>query len=641
MIISLASFNLLTFNRCRLNQTPYYGLKPSLAHAGRTVKTPCVLRRKPSVAVQCIAVNFMSSSNFASVGRFGALLAAVVCTGCQPPFQRIDQRVESMVHESSQSLGPDAYPPTRTSPQSSNDRVTRRSAAASENPPTVNPAASELPYRAIEDATNVLARLNAYNVTPNDALKVDLPYALSVAAKSSREHQFAQEEYVLAALRLLIERHLWGPRFFNDTSATVIGRGNDGMYDTSLRLVNEFGVTQRLPYGGSISARALATAAEDLHQRVAAENVQDATLILQADIPLLRGAGISARESRIQAERDLIYAARDYEQFRRDFFFDIAQDFLNLIVLQRSVANAENELKGIELVAKREAALYESGRSPLFQKGLAEQSAVSALDTLNSRRESLRLAIDRFKVRLGISLDQAVVIVPSGYDLAPPQVDLESAVTQAMAFRLDLQTGRDQVDDALRFVEVANNNVLPDLNLTGSASMPTDPSKNRGGLGFSPGDSTLSAGVTFSMPLDRDIERMGVRQAQIRLERQRRSFDQLRDSATINVRSAVRDIDRARFTLEIQERSVLVGQQRVDSIEAAPDRATTRDATDASNALARARDRRDSAARDLQVAILRYLLETGQLRVDPDGHLQPLRDMPLKFTGGNPAPAAP
>jgi outer membrane protein TolC len=569
----------------------------------------------------------------------GALVFGLLAIGCQRGLQHIDKRVDAMVVDTSADLGPDAYPPRTTLPDE-NIRISRQSPAASEQPGTINPPAADLTYQAIDEADEVLARLNAYSSLPENALAIDLPFALAYAAKHAREYQFAEEEYVLAALRLLIERHLWGPRFFNDTSALVTSVGEDGTFDSALRLVNEFRVTQRLPYGGEVSARALAAATEDLHQRVAGEDVQNATVILEANLPLLRGAGLAARESRIQAERDLIYAARDFEEFRRDFFFDVAQDFLNLIVAQSAVENAQRQFAGLQLVADRERALYEAGRTPIFQKALAEQSAVAALDDLNERRESYTLSVDRFKVRLGIQVDQAVQIVRSGYDLPPPQVDMNTAVQQALMYRLDLQTQRDVVEDARRGVEVARNDVLPDLDLTGSAAIITDPDRRRGGLGFDPGYSDFAAGITFGLPLDREIERIGIRTSQIQLERSRRELERQRDNATVSVRSAVRDIDRARYTLEIQERSVATGEQRVASIEAAPDRATARDASEANNELARARDRRDAAARDLQVAILRYLLETGQLRVDHKGHLLPLPGMPEQIIVTDQAPPA-
>jgi outer membrane protein TolC len=202
-----------------------------------------------------------------------------------------------------------------------------------------------------------------------------------------------------------------------------------------------------------------------------------------------------------------------------------------------------------------------------------------------------------------------------------------------MMFRLVLQTQRDRVDDARRVLDNARNLLQPDLNLTGALSIPTDPDKRRAGVDFEPGFADFEVGLRLGLPIDRYAEEVRVRQSQIEVERAIRNFNQLRDDVAVVVRGDVRGIDRARFSLEIQERNIGIGEQRVASINAAPDRANARDASEAANDLAEARDARDSARRDLQVAVLRYLLNSGQLRVTPQGLIIPLSGMPE----GNPA----
>jgi outer membrane protein TolC len=167
------------------------------------------------------------------------------------------------------------------------------------------------------------------------------------------------------------------------------------------------------------------------------------------------------------------------------------------------VINAERQLERVQELEDRERALYESGRTPRFQAALAEQQTVSSLDNLNNRRESKRLAVDRFKVSQGMSIDQPVVIVPSDLELPVPQTNLDLAVGSALALRLDLQTQRDSVNDARRGVANARNELLPDLDLDGSVTIPTDDSRERAGLRFEPRDSQVRAGVTLSLPLDR------------------------------------------------------------------------------------------------------------------------------------------
>ncbi len=65
-------------------------------------------------------------------------------------------------------------------------------------------------------------------------------------------------------------------------------------------------------------------------------------------------------------------------------------------------------------------------------------------------------------------------------------------------------------------------------------------------------------------------------------------------------------------------------------LEAAPDRANSTDRNLAATALLGAQDNYLRARRDLQVAILRYLLDGGQLRVEIDGTIRPLRDMEIR-----------
>ncbi|RMD65060.1 MAG: hypothetical protein D6824_03195, partial [Planctomycetota bacterium] len=55
--------------------------------------------------------------------------------------------------------------------------------------------------------------------------------------------------------------------------------------------------------------------------------------------------------------------------------------------------------------------------------------------------------------------------------------------------------------------------------------------------------------------------------------------------------------------------------------------------TDAEENLLRAENDRDERERDLQIAILEYLLATGQLRVDREGQFQPLPGMAQRPAG--------
>ncbi len=568
---------------------------------------------------------------------------AAMAAGCASPMSRIDRSTTELLAETNRRLGQETQDPALgwpagETPPHYNGSITEK------QPPTTNPSSSELTYPPQVEADQVVRRLEYYAQTPPDALALDLRAALAYAVENSREQRFAEEDYLLVALRLLIERHRWGPRFFNDTSVEFLGAGNDGLYDSALLLVNDFRVTQRLPYGGAVSAQFLAQATEDLHLRVAGENVQSADLIFSAEVPLLRGAGLVAQEDIIQAERNVVYAARAFEHFRREFLVDITSEFLDLVIQVEAIRNGEANVQMLEGFERRERALVDSGREPPFQAALAEQATLFARDRLNNQREVYRLSLDRFRVRLGMPEEEMCRIVASSPGLPPPAVNLEEAVRAAMAYRLDLQNRRDLIDDARRGVNNARNALLADLNLAGSVTLPTNDSKDRAGLDFDLQDTSFRVAMVLGLPLDRTIERLDLRQAQIVLERVTRDYEQFRDSVAADVRAAVRNIDRALFSQRLQEENVRVAELRLNSINAAPDRADARDRSEAASDLLQAQDDLLGARRGVQVAILRYLLDSGQLRVAPDGTILPLQGMAFReepFDAGAPMPPPP
>lgn len=558
--------------------------------------------------------------------RGAAILTATAlfAGGCGGGMRGVDQRVDDLITQSGARTG-NEVPPDASSALGAQTTQEWQREAWEADPATVNPASPDLrlePRTAESDAEAVIARLEEFAATPENARTFDLPKALSYAVVHSREFKFAEEEYVLAALRLLIEQHRWGPRFFAEASAIASADGDRGTFDSALDLVAEFRATQRLPYGGEVSARALARATEDLHQRVSGEGTQSADIILAAEIPLLRGAGIVAQETLIQSERTLIYAAREFERFRREFLFAIASDYLDLTVALQRIGNARREVAAFEQLEAQQAALYEAGRSTPFDAAEAQNETLESIDRLNRSRESYRLALDRFKVRIGMPVDEALIISQDELDLPIPEASLDDAVRAAMDYRLDLQTERDRLADAHRSVAVAENDLLGDLDFTASVNIPTDDNRERAGVDFEPTDSRLSAGLRYSAPIDREIERLNLRQAQISLARAERRYDRFRDDVAVEVRGAARGIDAARFSLEIQEQNVVIAQRRVDSIDADPARADIRQRSTAIDALFRATDSRDADRRDLAVAILGYLLETGQLRVDAAGMIE-------------------
>lgn len=565
-----------------------------------------------------------------AMGAFGAIILTT-SIGCNPGFNTIDHRVNDLLLDTSEGMGQGAPSPQV---ESYAGITTSDEVMDDKNPPTWNPSADEFLYvpTAETDAQQVLSRLDNYQEEDEHAELLGLQSSLEWAFIHSREYQFAEEEYVLACLALLIEQHRWVPRFYDTITPAIDADSDDGFYDTAFNLVNEWKVEQKLPYGGEVSARWLASFSKDLHNRVGTEDdPSDLTseFILGASVPFLRGAGPVAQEALIQAERNVVYAARAFESFRRSFLVRITKEFLGLQVERRRLQHQQESIRLYELNSEREQALFEAGRVELSSAANAENNVLKAKSQLAQLWEQYRLNVDQFKRLIGYPIDKPARISEDAIALAVPTVDMDSAVQLTLANRLDLQTERDRLIDRQRAIRNAENALLPDLNLNLEAGIPSAGSTGWDGLDPDFRGVNYSAGLSFGLPLDREIERLAVRTAQINLERLQRAFILFRDTLVIDVRAAVRDIDANLFSLDLERRNVVIAQLAVDQIEADPDRVGLLETQNAIEQLQQAQDGRDSAFRDVQVSILRYLEQSGQLRVNTDGTLQLLPGMEL------------
>lgn len=579
------------------------------------------------------------------VGAGVCVAALVVLAGCGTGMADLDRKVNALIEERSTALAATRTPEVTPAPQSGAELKSLRSPTQNqEMPGTTNPPAQGLSFTTADPGRDVAARLDEYaaeatgervneapaggaNAGAVNAIELDLPAAFRTAQRSAREYLNAEEAYLIAAIRLLSERHLWTPRLFNDTTVQLAGNGFDGNYEHALSVINDLRVSQRLPFGGTVEAGWVAQATDQLRRRVTGGYTSSSDLVLRGNVPLLRGAGIVAREDLIQAERSLVYAAREFERFRRELLVEIANDYFDLVQTRSEVANQERQLASLRNLEASTKARVDAGRIPAFQQSIAATNVLSAVAALANLRERYILQLDQFKVRLGLAVDQPVRIAAIEFAVPEPDETPQHAASLALEYRLDLQNRRDGVDDARRGVEIARNNLLPDLNLAGQVSVPTDPTNVNTVTELSPGDLNYSVGATLGAPLDREQERLRVREATLRLQQSQRDYEQFRDNVVVNVRAALRAVDLARFQLRLAEQQVEINRRRVEEQRLKIDQVDPQTIVDSENDLLEAENRRDRAVTGLRSAVLEYLLETGTLRVAGDGTFEPLPGM--------------
>ncbi|MBC8107724.1 MAG: TolC family protein, partial [Anaerolineae bacterium] len=389
----------------------------------------------------------------------------------------------------------------------------------------------------------------------------ELFQSLAYAVQHSRDYQTRMEDLYLAALAVTFERHLFTPRPFASSLLTYTGGQQDVNYRSALNATNTIGVRQQLPYGGEIVATGLVRFVNALSDNT--EGAESASAALTASIPLLRGAGMVNLEPLIQTERSLIYEVRRFEEFRRSFAVDVSTRYLRLLSAQQSIANRRFNYATLADLTERTLALYGAGRINFLQVQRSLQQQLQVESSLIQAQQNYQNQLDDFKIALGMPVDEDIQIVPIELTVTGPDIERIDAAALALQYRLDLQTSRDQIEDAQRGVQVASNGLLPDVNLT-AAGILGDRNDISLRENFNARSLNYEAGVRVDWPLDRVDERNVYRRSLILLERATRAFTLTRDNVLADVRSDVRGIQSAQVTVEIQRRGIDLAQRRLD-----------------------------------------------------------------------------
>ena len=457
---------------------------------------------------------------------------------------------------------------------------------------------------------------------PASAVQLNLRRALELAARHSRDYQSAKETLYNAALSLRGAQHAWE---WNPTHnlAALLGIRQEPQSETTFSTDASLGFSKRLLSGGRIAG---SIALSTLRYFSGDHSVSMQTIAnLTVNQPLLRGAGaLVAREPLTQAERNLIYALRNYIRTREALLITIADLYYDVLNAGADLRVAEQSLASFQYSARRSEAMGEfGGKVTQIDIGQARQRVLTAESSLVTCQANLRSAQDRLKIALAIPLDTEIAVDAADLEamlakpLPAPQGTLEEAVETALRQRLDLANQQDQLADAERAIRIAEDDMRAEVNLSGSA---TARSQRRNRLSTPRfGDAEYSLGLEIDLPFDRTDELIALRRAQIAAQRQKRELDAAHDEIVRSLRSTWVNLEAYARRVEIQKLSVSLAEQRVENSRMLFEdgRIAIRDYLDAQDDLSTARNSLTQQLVAHRMSWLQLLYQLDELKVDP------------------------
>ena len=491
----------------------------------------------------------------------------------------------------------------------------------------------------------------------NRVLTIGLKDAVQIAARGSRDYQGRKESLFTAALGLDLENQKFRTTFTGMMNASVDSSESEGERETRYGEANKVGASRTFADGTQLSS----AIAVDLAGMLSGEKTSSWGLLADASIsiPLMRGSGrLVNMESLTQAQRDLVYTIREFEQYKRDFMVGIASAYLNVLLTKRMLVNEEENYKRVIISTRRSRRMADANRMSPSDFDQSRQSELSARNSWISAFESYDASLEAFKGQLGLPPDARIDLADQDleelqayvekfaktelgeYDAGeaaaplelerPKSVDeagalkdqVDRAIALAVENRLDFRSNIDRIEDAQRQVLIAEDALRAEVTLGGRASAGEGAKAGSDENGeFNLGEAVFGSTLSIDLPFERTAERNAYRGSLIQLEGAVRAYQAAEDALKESVRAAIRSLRETREQLKIQYLAVSLAERRVrnNDLLLQAGRAEMRDVLEAQAALLSAQNALFSAIRSYRVRELELQKELGLLEVTIDG----------------------
>ena len=456
---------------------------------------------------------------------------------------------------------------------------------------------------------------------------VKLADALGYAVNRNRDYLTQKEGLYRLALDLTLARYQYTPIFAAAGEGTVdrtqIATGvNRFVTDNTQTFQGGTGFTMLSRTGTRLAADLSTDFLRFLTGGL--REVSDSKLAVTLSQPLLEGAGyLGASEVLTQAERDTLYAIRDFTQYRKIFTVDTTAQYFRTLQARDRARNAHMAFINYGKTLDRETLMKDANKRSLPSLLQINQAYLTSKRNWMNAIRLYEQELDDLKIRLGIPVKTPLML--DSTELAKlaaidPPGSLDEALETALATRLDLWNERDSLEDADRKVRVAKQSLLPAVNAIVRYNANGEPGANQ--INLDPRRNKVSAGVEFDLNLDRREERNSLRAAEVTVQAQKRNLDLAEETVRRDIRADWLDLQLAKKQYELAVEGLSLAEERLKvEVEFYEEGKTTnpRDLIDAQTGLITARDQVTTTVIAHTIARLELWKDMGILFITKDG----------------------
>ena len=390
--------------------------------------------------------------------------------------------------------------------------------------------------------------------------------------------------------------------------SSIVDRQRIFRFDTSISQLLSSGATTSLSFNNSLSRDNLG---------LSTSRIAQPQLTLSFSQPLLQGLGREVTERGITTADDATDSAiADWTQQALNTAAVARNQYLGLVKARESLTTQQASLALAREVQSQNEARVSAGVLASYQLQESLLGVLQAQKNLLDAERAEKDAHDQLRTTLHLQADTAIETT------SPPtpetsEVSESDALRIAMLRRPDIVKARVAVHIAEFNEKVSRNLALPALALQGSGGIT--------GLDTSYGDAfgdmgsakypNWSVGLSFSVPIGNNSARADVAANRLIASQARTQLAATEESATLEVRTALRALTSAQEQIGVTEQGVTAAEALMASYlkRQKLGLATTKDVLDVSASLTLARQNYTGARADYQSAFTNLWKATGEL----------------------------